>query len=175
MKKWLRYSLLCRRWYCKLVRRSNPLSSAQPDITSNTSTKWQEQPNLRLHIFLVWWIRKREKAGWWCSDKRKSTFSSSQTWLPEVSIFHCFKTSSILIFPLVWSCLFIDQVEQQEQAKKGTSYTFVTTNELAYLHDTATYVGKKFADCPELIDASEDYTNEKFIEDPSVICYGRLP
>lgn len=118
MKKWLRYSLLCRRWYCKLVRRSNPLSSAQPDITSNTSTKWQEQPNLRLHIFLVWWIRKREKAGWWCSDKRKSTFSSSQTWLPEVSIFHCFKTSSILIFPLVWSCLFIDQVEQQEQAKK---------------------------------------------------------
>lgn len=118
MRKWLRYFLLCRRWYCKLVRRSNPLSSAQPDITSNTSTKWQEQPNLKLHIFLVWWIRKREKAGWWCSDKRKLTFSSSQTWLPEVSIFHCFKTSSILIFPLVWSCLFIDQVEQQEQAKK---------------------------------------------------------
>lgn len=72
--------------------------------------------------------------------------------------------------------LFIHRSGRTARAgQKGTSYTFVTTNELAYLHDTATYVGKKFADCPEKIEEGGDYTNEKFVEDPSVICYGRLP
>lgn len=64
--------------------------------------------------------------------------------------------------------LFIHRCGRTARAgEKGNSFTFITNDELAYLHDISAYVGKKITD--KLIEGAEVLT------DPEIITYGRIP
>lgn len=64
--------------------------------------------------------------------------------------------------------LFIHRSGRTARAgQKGTSYTLVTTEEVAYLHDLSAYVAKKYFDSHQ---ETSDITT-----DPNTICFGRIP
>jgi len=60
--------------------------------------------------------------------------------------------------------LFIHRAGRTARAgQKGSSYAIVTPDELGYVHDLSTYVGKKFNDEPEHLDNTD------------IISYGIIP
>ena len=64
--------------------------------------------------------------------------------------------------------LFIHRSGRTARAgQKGTSFSLVTPDEIAYLHDLGAYVGKKYYDKPQ-----EDI---EVTTDPNSICYGKIP
>lgn len=64
--------------------------------------------------------------------------------------------------------LFIHRSGRTARAgQKGTSYTLISQDEMAYLHDLSVFVGKKFVDTE--LDTTDVKTN------PNVICYGSIP
>ncbi len=66
--------------------------------------------------------------------------------------------------------LFIHRSGRTARAgQAGTSYSLITPDELAYMHDLSIFVGRTHHD---KID-SESGTN--LVTDPNKICYGRIP
>mmetsp|Transcript_41812 Transcript_41812/g.63890 ORF Transcript_41812/g.63890 Transcript_41812/m.63890 type:complete len:296 (+) Transcript_41812:795-1682(+) len=80
--------------------------------------------------------------------------------------------------------LFIHRAGRTARAgQKGTSYTFVTPDEIAYLHDVSVYVGKSFGDSAEYLNnqlqersqAPEKADTKDLMEDPKYITFGKIP
>jgi ATP-dependent RNA helicase DDX54/DBP10 len=92
--------------------------------------------------------------------------------------------------------LFIHRSGRTARAgQKGTSFGFLTTPELPYIHDLSVFVGKKVVDSIEAISnplgqqkleiseearnedelANQQITLEQLLESPKYICVGKLP
>ena len=64
--------------------------------------------------------------------------------------------------------------------QKGISYSLVTKEEVAYMHDLSIFVGRKYYEGPCKQVNSEtgvevELTNEDILGDPLKICFGKLP
>lgn len=96
--------------------------------------------------------------------------------------------------------LFIHRSGRTARAgQKGTSFGFLTTPELPYIHDLSVFVGKKVVDSIEALSnplgqqkqevdyeiseearnedelANQKVTLEQLLENPKLICVGKLP
>lgn len=65
--------------------------------------------------------------------------------------------------------LFIHRAGRTARAgQTGTSYSLVTPEELAYMHDLSVFVGRNHY-------SNKEEGGEDLLENPQKICYGRLP
>ena len=68
--------------------------------------------------------------------------------------------------------LFIHRSGRTARAgQSGTSYSIITQDELAYMHDLSIFVGRRHFD---RVETPEDST-DMLLNDPSKICYGTVP
>ena len=70
--------------------------------------------------------------------------------------------------------LFIHRAGRTARAgQSGTSYSIITPEELAYLHDLSIFVGRKYFDKAE--NANDEESLAELLSNPDKICFGKLP
>jgi len=70
--------------------------------------------------------------------------------------------------------LFIHRAGRTARAgQTGTSYSIITPEELAYLHDLSIFVGRKYFDRAE--NADDEDSHAELLSNPAKICFGKLP